>query len=93
MVMETTRWDSAAHLQNDEDIKFYLEACSEMAADDPAFLLHALGVIARAKNISLAEIGLKEGDNLTFMTVAKIASALGLQITLQLPLKNNFLPK
>ncbi len=94
MAIKTTRWDSAEHLQSDEDIKLYLEACFEEADDDPAFILHALGVIARAKNMSqlARDTGItREGlykafsieGNPTFATVSKVAKALGLQITVQ----------
>lgn len=94
MTIKTTRWDSAEHLQSDEDIKLYLEACFEEAGDDPAFIIHALGVIARAKNMSqlARDTGItREGlykafsseGNPTFATVTKVARALGLQITVQ----------
>jgi probable addiction module antidote protein len=94
MAIKTTRWDSAEHLQSDEDIKLYLEACFEEAGDDPAFIIHALGVIARAKNMSqlARDTGItREGlykafsteGNPTFATVTKVAKALGLQITVQ----------
>ena len=94
MAIKTTRWDSAEHLQSDEDIKLYLEACFEEAGDDPAFIVHALGVIARAKNMSqlARDTGItREGlykafsseGNPTFATVTKVARALGLQITVQ----------
>ena len=49
MALATTRWDSAEHLKTEEDIRFYLEACLEEAGDDPAFIVHALGVVARAR--------------------------------------------
>jgi len=94
MTIKTTRWDSAEHLKTDEDIQFYLEACLEEAGDDPDFIVHALGVIARAKNMSqlARDTGLtREGiykafssdGNPTFSTVSKVAKALGLQITVQ----------
>jgi len=94
MTIKTTRWDSAEHLKTDEDIQFYLEACLEEAGDDPAFIVHALGVIARAKNMSqlARDTGLtREGiykafssdGNPKFSTVSKVAKALGLQITVQ----------
>ena len=51
MVLATTRWDSAEHLKTEEDIRLYLEACLEEAGDDPAFIVHALGVVARARNM------------------------------------------
>ena len=50
MTVTTTRWDSAEYLKTDEDIRLYLEACLEEAGDDPAFIVHALEVIARARN-------------------------------------------
>ena len=94
MAIKTTRWDSAEYLKTEEDIQHYLEACLEEAGDDPAFIVHALGVIARAKNMSqlsrdtgITREGLykalsREG-NPTFATVAKVAKALGYQITFQ----------
>lgn len=94
MAIKTTRWDSAEHLKSDEDIQLYLEACLEEAGDDPAFIVHALGVIARAKNMSqlardtgITREGLykafSDDGNPTFATITKVAKALGLQITVQ----------
>lgn len=105
MGTKTTRWDSAEHLETDEDIQLYLEACIEEAGDDPAFIVHVLGIIARAKNMSqlARDTGLtREGlykalsseGNPTFTTVTKVAKALGLQITVQMapkePTNNHF---
>jgi probable addiction module antidote protein len=94
MAIKTTRWDSAEHLKTDEDVQLYLEACLEEGGDDPSFIVHALGVIARAKNMSqlsrdtgISREGLykafSEGGNPTFATVTKVVKALGLQITVQ----------
>ena len=94
MGIKTTRWDSAEHLQTEEDIKLYLEACLEDAGDDPAFIVRALGIVARAKNMSqlARDTGLtREGlykalsadGNPSFATVAKVAKALGYQLTVQ----------
>ena len=94
MAIKTTRWDSAEHLKSDEDIQLYLEACLEEAEDDPSFIVHALGVIARAKNMSqlARDTGLtREGlykalspdGNPSFVTVAKVAKALGLKLSVQ----------
>jgi len=94
MVIKTTRWDSAEHLKTEEDMQLYLEACLEEAGDDPAFIVHALGIVARAKNMSqlARDTGLtREGlykalsaeGNPTFATVAKVAKALGYQLTVQ----------
>jgi probable addiction module antidote protein len=94
MSLGTTRWDSAEHLKTEEDIQLYLEACLEEAGDDPSFIVHALGVIARAKNMSqlARDTGLtREGlykalapeGNPTFATVAKVAKALGYKLSVQ----------
>ena len=94
MVLATTRWDSAEYLKTDEDIRLYLEACLEEAGDDPAFIVHALGVVARARNMSqlardtgLTREGLYKalsGDgNPTFATVVKVAKALGFKLIAQ----------
>ena len=94
MTIKTTSWDSAEHLKTDEDIQFYLEACLEEAGDDPAFIVHALGVIARAKNMSqlardtgISREGLYKAfsvdGNPTFATITKVVKALGLQLTVQ----------
>ncbi len=94
MGITTTRWDSAEYLKTEEDIQLYLEACLEEAGDDPAFIVHALGVIARAKNMSqlARETGItREGlykelspeGNPTFSTIAKVAKALGFRFTIQ----------
>ena len=51
MVFKTTRWDSAEHLQTEEDIAAYLDAVLE--ENNPALVPHALGIIARAKQIHM----------------------------------------
>lgn len=94
MGIKTTRWDPAEYLETDEDIQLYLEACMEEAGEDPAYIVHALGVIARARNMSqlARDTGMtREGlykalspeGNPTFATVTKVAKALGLRITVQ----------
>ncbi|MFP4309569.1 MAG: addiction module antidote protein [Desulfococcaceae bacterium] len=94
MVIKTTPWDSAEFLETDEDFQLYLEACIEEAGDDPAFIVHALRVIARARNMNqlAKDTGLTRESlynalspegNPSFATVAKVAKALGLQITVK----------
>ena len=94
MGIATTRWDSAEYLKTEEDIQLYLEACLEEGTEDPAVILHALGVVARARNMSqlARDTGLtREGlykalspdGNPSFATVAKVAKALGFRITVQ----------
>ena len=86
--LATKRWDSAEHLKSEEDIAAYLNACTEEGGDDPSFLAHALGVVARARNVSqlARDTGMtREGlyralsgeGNPSFATVAKVARALG----------------
>lgn len=86
-----SRYDTADYLKTEEDIALYLEAVMEEASDDPALITHALGDIARARNMSqlardtgMTREGLYKalsGDgNPTFATVLKVAKALGLQL-------------
>lgn len=91
MTKETfSRYDSADYLKTEEDIAVYLEAAAE-EGDDPAFLARALGVVARARNMSqlAREVGMSReglnkalsGDgNPTLGTVMKVAKALGLRV-------------
>ncbi len=94
MAINTTSWDSAEYLKTEEDMQLYLEACIEESGDDPSFIIHALGVIARAKNMSqlARDTGLtREGlykalspeGNPTFSTVSKVAKALGFKLSVQ----------
>jgi len=94
MTVKLTRYDTAEHLKTEEDIQAYLGAVLEEGGDDPAYIIHALGIIARAKNMSqlardtgLSREGLykalSEEGNPTFSTVTKIAKALGLEIKFQ----------
>lgn len=83
------KWDSAEHLQTEEDITLYLEACIEEAGDDAAFIAKALGNIARARGMtqlakdtglgreSLYKALSGEG-NPSFSTILKVTHALGL---------------
>lgn len=94
MGVKISRYDTAEYLKSDDDIQAYLDAVLEEGGDDPAYIIHALGIIARAKNMSqlardagLSREGLykalSEEGNPTFATVTKIAKALGLQIKFQ----------
>jgi probable addiction module antidote protein len=84
-----SRFDTADYLKSKEDIAAYLQAVAE--ENDPALLTHALGVVARARNMTKlsSETGITrqglykalsgEGDP-SFGNVMKIAHALGYQI-------------
>ena len=93
MSLSTTRYDSAEYLTTEEDVAAYIEACMEEGGDDPAFIAHALGVVARARNMSqvardagLTREGLykalADGANPSIDTVWKLAKALGFKLTL-----------
>jgi probable addiction module antidote protein len=69
----------------------YLDACLEEAGDDPAFIAHALGVIARARGMSqlARDTGLARENlykalssdgNPEFGTILKVIKALGLKL-------------
>jgi probable addiction module antidote protein len=87
-----SRYDSADYLETEDDVAAYLDAVMEEGGDDPTYVTRALGVVARARNISklardtgMSREGiykaLSEEGNPSFATVAKIAGALGLRIT------------
>lgn len=89
-----SRYDTADYLKTEEDIAAYLEAVMEEGGDDPVFVARALGVVARARNLSqlardvgMSRQGLDKAlsgeGNPSFATVAKVAKALGLRITFQ----------
>lgn len=46
------RYDSADYLKTEEDIAAYLEAVMDEAGDDPVYVARALGVVARARNMT-----------------------------------------
>lgn len=90
------RYDSADYLQTEKQIAAYMDAVMDEAGDDPAFIAHALGVVARArrsmtklaKDTGLSREGLykalsKDG-NPTFETILKVAKALGLRLGFKL---------
>lgn len=92
MTLKTTPWDSAEYLKTEKDIADYLEAVMAEGGDDPAFVAHALGVVARARNMSqlardagMTREGLYKalsaGGNPSFATVTKVAGALGLRVS------------
>lgn len=94
MGSKATGWKSPACLETDEDIQRYLAGCLEKSSENPALIVHALGVIARTRNMSrlardtgLTREGLYKafspGGNPGFVTVVKVAKALGLRITVQ----------
>ena len=88
------RYDSADYLKTEEDIAAYLEAVMEEGGDDPAYVARALGVVARARNmtslaqeVGMSRVGLNKAlsgeGNPTLSTVLKVAKALGLKVSIQ----------
>lgn len=84
-----TRYDTAEYLKTDEDVAAYFDAVLE--ENDPQLIIHALGVIARAKGMSqiARDTGLcreslyralSNAGNPEFLTVLKVIRALGLQL-------------
>ena len=94
MAERFSRYDSAEYLQSEDDIALYMEAVMDESSDDPAAIAHALGVVARARNMSqlARDTGLtREGiykalsgeGNPSFATVLKVAGALGFGLSFQ----------
>lgn len=88
------RYDSADCLKTEEDIAAYLEAVMEEGGNDPAYIARALGVVARARNmtalaqeVGMSRVGLNKAlsgeGNPTLSTVLKVAKALGLKVSIQ----------
>ncbi|GAB2721885.1 addiction module antidote protein [Halomonas garicola] len=88
--MSTLRqWDVVDHLNSEEDMALYLEACMEES--DAALVAAALGDIARARGMSqlARDTGLtREGlykalsadGNPSFATIMKVTKALGFSL-------------
>lgn len=95
MTVKLKKWDIQDHLKTDEDRQAYLDAALEEAGDDPIYIAHILGDIAKsygmtklAQETGLSREGLyksfgKQG-NPSFVTVSKVASVMGLKLTFQL---------
>jgi probable addiction module antidote protein len=89
-----TRYDTADYLKTDADRAAYFDACLAEAGDDPAYIAHALGVIARARGMTqlARDTGLARENlykalstegNPEFGTILKVVKALGLQLHAQ----------
>ena len=89
--LKLTKWDVVDHLQTDEDIALYFDACIEEDPGDGSLIRAALGDISRARGMTqlardtgLSRDGLytalsSEG-NPSFTTILKVMHALGLQM-------------
>lgn len=92
MALKTTPYDSAQYLRTEEERAAYLATCMEEAPEDAAFIAHALGVVARSRNMTqlardtgLTREGLykalSDSGNPSFGTVLKVVRALGYRLT------------
>ena len=90
MPLETTPFDPAEYLDNDEAVAGYLTDALETG--DAAFIADALGIVARAKGMKqIADDAglsreslyraLSDKGNPEFGTVLKVIAALGLRLT------------
>ena len=91
---KTTRYDVAEYLRTPEEMAAYLEACLEEANGDAAFIVKALGDIARAKGMAQVarDAGLSReslykalsGERSPgFDTILKVMAALGIKLHAQ----------
>ena len=92
MAIKATKWDVSEYLETEEDIAAYLNAVMEEG--DLALLQAAIGDIAKARGMTSiareAGVGreslyksLSANGNPSFQTIAKVADALGLQVSFQ----------
>lgn len=91
MAIKLNKWDVVNHLESEEEMSLYLEACFEEDPGDGSLIRAALGDIARARGMAqlardtgMSREGLykalsKDG-NPEFSTVVKVIHALGLRL-------------
>ena len=91
MAIKLKKWDVVEHLQSEEEMGLYLEACFEEDPGDGSLIRAALGDIARARGMAqlardtgLSREGLYKAlspeGNPEFSTVVKVINALGLRL-------------
>lgn len=84
------KFDAADYLRDLDDVAAFLEGALEDSIEDPTALPHALGVIARSRNMSepARRVGmsrdgldkaLPEDGNPTWSTILKVTDAPGLR--------------
>ena len=92
--VKLSRFDPADHLRDEADMVAYLEVVAEEHPNDPAAILRALGVVARAQNMSklardasMTREGLYKAlsgeGNPSFANVARVCAALGLRVSFE----------
>lgn len=89
MGLETSRWDVAEFLKNEDEVLAYVEAAFEDG--DPAVIAHALGNVARARGMTAVarDAGvtrealykaLSENGDPRLSTLLGVLKALGLKL-------------
>lgn len=90
-----TPYDTAEKLETEDDVLQFMRACAEEAAEDAAFIAHALGTVARSRALMskvAGESGLSRESlyralsgkrDLRLSTALKVSSALGLRISFE----------
>jgi probable addiction module antidote protein len=89
MGVKLTKWDVVKHLQTEDDMIGYLDAC--LAENDPTLIAAALGDIARARGMTQVahDTGLSRESlyralsgegNPEFSTIIRVVKALGLSL-------------
>ena len=89
MTLKTTKFDIAEYLQDDSPIASYLTEALE--SNDPAYISHAIGTIARARGMSqiAQESGVKrealyralsDTGNPQFSTILAVLKALNIKL-------------
>ena len=90
MTEKLTTFDPAEHLQSDQAIADFMAAA--FATNDPAYVAHALGVVARAKGMAqiASQTGLSREQlyrsfsaegNPTLRTTLAVMKALGIELS------------
>ena len=93
MALTTSKFDVVNYLSSDEDIALYIAEALETG--DEAFIIDAIGIVARAKGMSdvaaKAKLsrpslyrGLKKTGHPQFSTILAVLSALGISLTAKL---------
>lgn len=91
MGIKLNKWDAVNHLQTEEEMGLFLEACFDEDPGDGSLIRAALGDIARARGMAqlardtgLSREGLNKAlspeGNPEFSTVVKVIHALGFRL-------------
>lgn len=78
------KWNVVEELKTSEDMALYLEAATEEAGDNAAFIARAMGVTQLASDTGIGRESLYKAlsgeGNPSFATIHKVVGALGLKL-------------